>query len=194
MTKQPYTLDDVEEMRIGEQVPAFNVRLLPEEAERLKVLAEKRGKLRKYLHPGPELERAYLCYHALRHLAHDSSGLQQPVIKGVMRLSSGVSLSTPRSLRHRDLVRFHTMGIELWAAWPVTNRIGDLVVAGSVRTNRDGSSSVGVWGVMAGDLVREAVATGHRYPPRAKGSHYVRLMLREFDAGLLKRLLRGEEE
>ena len=183
-----YTLEDVEDGRVGNLVPAYHVRFPPAEAERLKAEAARR---RRRVSDPLWWERARLSFHGMVALA-DHYGVLGKVSdrSGDVRLTSGVSLSQPKSMRQRDLLDYARKGYDLFTPWPVDRRIGDYIVARSVMTNPDGSSSVFLFGAISKEAVQEAIRTRPHQRPRVRGgSPYVELMLEEYDADLLRRLL-----
>lgn len=189
---------DTEAGRIGDLVPAYHIRFSPEEAERLKAEAKKRGRslpLTKYTSSAAEgsvwWERAFLAQRGLMVLAEHFGVLAKGSLRlWEVQLIGGVRLALPKSLRHRDLQRYDREGRDLFTPWPVDRRIGDFIVGRSVLTNPDGSSSVFLFGAMSKAAVHEALETRRRYPPRERGgSAYIRLRLGDYNPDLLRRLL-----
>lgn len=186
-----YSLDDPATMALDGDTPTTAVRL--PDAAQIKLEAER-------LVPGGGdwWERSVLTYRAVARCLDVPDGDDRTGLK----LPSGKSV-TCASLHHSDVQRYHPVLV----FWPVTDDPRDYLIAASVRSNDDGTTTVAIFGAMTGDEVRRRVENGPvqrgrrpldaaTRPPRTgllteRRTDYIAIPLRDFDAGLLRSLTRS---
>jgi hypothetical protein len=199
-TSTTFEQADVEAGRLGDLVPALHVRFPPSEAERLKRLAATLGEQHFKGRFEPKFwERLCRLRWALdawtgRPLTNDPP---PELLRMMAFMPLGGKRLDLRTRRHHELQDSQRRGSVLRVFQPL-DRVREaepdaFVIAGSVLTNPDGSSSVFVWGAMEHVAVVEACraqperrASAVGLPPHKGGPP-----LADFDGELLRRLVGG---
>ena len=151
-------MDDVEAGRLGDLVPRYHVRFPREETEESKLRASKLGSARFKGRLVPFwYERLCLARWSLDTLTG------QPFTNDPLAaVPIGGRLLELRTRRHRELEEYHRRGDPLYLGYPIrrlhTLRPDLIVIAASVKTNHDGSSSTFLWGALPHQVVYETCA------------------------------------
>ena len=197
------TKADVQSGRIGDLTPRFHIRFSAEETERLKALAFKLGAVafKGALIPG-WWERTCLARWGIESLMgrEITENPPRPVTRSMASIRVGGERLELRTRRHRELEDYHHRGEKLFVGYPIRRlrrlRPDVFVIAASVKTNDDGSSSTFVWGALSHQAVREICDKQPILASSAKG--WGRLKegppLGDFDGELLGELLGDEAQ